>query len=79
MTPDASRRLHNYNLGDREFNIHVWNVDLRGNRSLTMRHFSHQRRLPDESSQAVSDIHHRHGTRIEVRLHSLRPAFGAVA
>jgi hypothetical protein len=28
---------------------------------------------------AVSDVHHRHSTRIEVSLHGLRPAFGAVA
>ena len=42
-----------YNLGSREPNIQVWNVDLRGDRSLTLRHFSHQRRPLDESSQAV--------------------------
>jgi stage V sporulation protein R len=33
-----------YNLGSREPNIQVWNVDLRGDRSLTLRHFTHQRR-----------------------------------
>jgi len=42
-----------YNLGSREPNIQVWNVDLRGDRSLTLRHFMHQRRPVDESSTAV--------------------------
>ena len=42
-----------YNLGSREPNIQVWNVDLRGDRSLTLRHFSQQRRPLDESSKVV--------------------------
>lgn len=33
-----------YDLGSREPNIQVWNVDLRGDRSLTLRHFAHKRR-----------------------------------
>ena len=44
-----------YNLGSREPNIQVWNVDRQGDRSLTLRHFSHQRRPLDESSKAVLD------------------------
>lgn len=42
-----------YNLGSREPNIQIWNVDLRGDRSLTLRHFSQQRRPLDESSSVV--------------------------
>ena len=42
-----------YNLGSREPNIQVWNVDLRGDRSLTLRHYAHLRRPLDESSKAV--------------------------
>ena len=42
-----------YNLGSREPNIQVWNVDLRGDRSLTLRHFSHQRHSLDASSKTV--------------------------
>ncbi|MBC7706810.1 MAG: SpoVR family protein, partial [Rhodoferax sp.] len=42
-----------YDLGRREPNIQVWNVDLRGDRSLTLRHFAHQRRPLDESSSRV--------------------------
>jgi spore cortex formation protein SpoVR/YcgB (stage V sporulation) len=33
-----------YNLGSREPDIQVWNVDLRGDRSLTLRYFSRNRR-----------------------------------
>ena len=44
-----------YNLGSREPNIQVWNVDLRGDRSLTLRHFAHQRKPLDETSQAVME------------------------
>ena len=33
-----------YNLGSLEPNIQVWNVDRRGDRSLTLRHFGYQRR-----------------------------------
>ncbi len=44
-----------YDLGHREPNIQVWNVDLRGDRSLTLRHFANQRRPLDASSEAVVD------------------------
>ena len=33
-----------YDLGSREPNIQVWNVNLRGDRSLTLRHFQHNER-----------------------------------
>ena len=39
-----------YNLGTREPNIQVFNVDRRGDRSLTLRHFRHNRRPLDEDS-----------------------------
>ena len=42
-----------YDLGSREPNIQVWNVDLRGDRSLTLRHFVHQRRPLDANCDAV--------------------------
>ena len=42
-----------YNLGSREPNIQVWNVDLRGDRSLTLRHQQHQRRPLGDSSEEV--------------------------
>ncbi len=44
-----------YDLGSREPNIQVWNVDLRGDRSLTLRHFVHDRRPLHEGLDAVLD------------------------
>ncbi|WP_263770436.1 SpoVR family protein [Propionivibrio soli] len=42
-----------YDLGSREPNIQVWNVDLSGDRSLTLRHFVHQRRPLNEYNDVV--------------------------
>ncbi len=42
-----------YNLGTREPNIQVWDVDFRGDRSLTLRHFEHDRRPLGDSADAV--------------------------
>ncbi len=39
-----------YNLGNREPNIQVYNVDVRGDRSLTLRHYMHQNRPLDNDS-----------------------------
>ena len=39
-----------YNLGNREPNIQVWNVDVYGDRSLTLRHYMHNRRPLGEST-----------------------------
>jgi stage V sporulation protein R len=44
---------HQYDLGSREPNIQVWNVNLRGDRSLTLRHFQHNDRPLHESGQEV--------------------------
>ena len=42
-----------YNLGAREPDLQVWNVDIRGDRSLTVRHFPHQRRPLGDTTEAV--------------------------
>ncbi len=43
-----------YDLGSREPDIQVWNVDLHGDRSLTLRHFARERRpLAGSSCEAV--------------------------
>jgi spore cortex formation protein SpoVR/YcgB (stage V sporulation) len=42
-----------YNLGSREPDIQVWDVDLRGERSLTLRHFKYQGRDLGPSRDAV--------------------------
>jgi len=42
-----------YDLGSREPNIQVWNVNLRGDRSLTLRHFQHNDRPLQDAAQEV--------------------------
>lgn len=42
-----------YNIGSREPNIQVWNVDLRGDRSLTLRHQGYLRRPLGDSADEV--------------------------
>jgi stage V sporulation protein R len=42
-----------YDLGSREPNIQVWNVNLRGDRSLTLRHFQHKDRPLHDTAQEV--------------------------
>jgi len=42
-----------YNLGNREPNIQVWNVDVYGDRSLTLRHFMHDRRPLGDTTQEM--------------------------
>ncbi len=44
---------HQYDLGSREPNIQVWNVNLRGDRALTLRHLQHKDRPLDDSAQEV--------------------------
>ncbi len=44
---------HQYDLGQREPNIQVWNVNLRGDRSLTLRHFQHNDRPLADGAQEV--------------------------
>lgn len=46
-----------YNLGSREPNIQVWSVNIRGDRSLTLRHSMHQRR-PLEPSATEEVLKH---------------------
>jgi spore cortex formation protein SpoVR/YcgB (stage V sporulation) len=48
-----------YNLGDREPNIQIVKADVRGDRSLTLRHSQHQRRPLHESADAVMRHMHR--------------------
>jgi spore cortex formation protein SpoVR/YcgB (stage V sporulation) len=43
-----------YNLGNNEPNIQIYNVNVRGDRSLTLRHYMHdQRPLDDQSTQEI--------------------------
>jgi stage V sporulation protein R len=46
-----------YDLGSREPNIQVWNVNLRGDRALTLRHFQHNDRpLHDSANEVLKHV-----------------------
>lgn len=61
-----------YNLGSLEPDIQVWSVDTRGDRSLTLRHFEHQRRpLADSTEEVLKHIHRLWG--FKVRLETVDP------
>ncbi|HEX5125493.1 MAG TPA: SpoVR family protein [Rhodocyclaceae bacterium] len=59
---DGYRRIREilseqYNLGSREPNVQVWNVDFRGDRALTLRHQAHKRRpLGDSADEMLKHI-----------------------
>lgn len=48
-----------YNLGNREPNIQAYSVDIRGDRSLTLRHVQHNRKPidPDSAEQVLKHLH----------------------
>jgi spore cortex formation protein SpoVR/YcgB (stage V sporulation) len=48
-----------YNLGNREPNIQIWNINRRGDRSLTLRHTQHDRKPLGESTEEVLKHLHR--------------------
>ncbi len=60
-----------YNLGNREPNIQVYSVDIRGDRSLTLHHsqFNRQPLEPESSTEVLKHIHRLWG--FDVHLHSL--------
>lgn len=59
-----------YNLGNNEPNIQVFNVDIRGDRSLTLHHYRHNRKpLGDSAKEVLRHIHRLWG--FDVHLHSM--------
>jgi len=60
-----------YNLGNNEPNIQVYSADVRGDRSLTMHHYRHNRKPLDEKSanEVLKHVHRLWG--FDVRIHSL--------
>ncbi len=60
-----------YNLGNREPNIQVYNVDVKGDRSLTLRHYMHRGRPLDDNSthEIIKHIHRLWG--FDVKLESI--------
>ncbi len=60
-----------YNLGSREPNIQVYNVDVRGDRSLTLRHYSHNNRpLAETVDEMLKHVHRLWG--FDVHLQSMQ-------
>lgn len=59
-----------YNLGNREPNIQVFNVNVRGDRSLTLHHVMHERKpLAGSANEVLRHLHRLWG--FDVHLHSL--------
>ena len=60
-----------YNLGNREPNIQVYNVDVRGNRALTLHHTRFERKPLEENSanEVLKHVHRLWG--FDVKLHSM--------
>lgn len=60
-----------YNLGNREPNIQVFNVDIRGDRSLTLHHTQFSRKpIDDSAGEVLKHLHRLWG--FDVHLHSLQ-------
>jgi len=60
-----------YNLESREPNIQVWNVDRRGDRSLTLRHLQHHGRpLAESSTEVLKHLHRLWG--FDIHLQSIK-------
>jgi spore cortex formation protein SpoVR/YcgB (stage V sporulation) len=59
-----------YNLGYQEPNIQIYNVDIKGDRSLTLRHYVHQERpLTESANDVLAHLHKLWG--FEVKLESI--------
>ena len=60
-----------YNLGNREPNIQIYNVDVRGDRTLTLRHYQHEGRpLDKETAELLKHVHRL--WQFDVRLESVQ-------
>lgn len=60
-----------YNLGNREPNIQVSRVDIRGDRSITLQHIQHDRKpLGDSTAEVLKHVHRLWG--FDVHLHSVQ-------
>lgn len=60
-----------YNLGNREPNVQIWSVDRRGDRSLTLRHYQHNRQpLGDSCDEVLKHLHRLWG--FDIHLQSLQ-------
>jgi spore cortex formation protein SpoVR/YcgB (stage V sporulation) len=74
------RLADQYNLGSREPNIQVYNVDLRGDRSLTLRHFRYNRRpLGDSMDEMLRHVRRLWGFAVRMNLSTRRAACNSSA
>jgi len=61
-----------YNIGNREPNIQIYNVNVRGDRSLTLRHYMHNEQpLGDDTDEVLKHLHRLWG--FDVHLESVSP------
>lgn len=61
-----------YNIGNREPNIQIYNVDIRGDRSLTLRHYMHnQQPLDPDADEVLKHLHQLWG--FDIHLESVSP------
>ncbi|WP_417224928.1 SpoVR family protein [Amphritea sp.] len=61
-----------YNIGNREPNIQIYNVDIRGDRSLTLRHYMHnQQPLDPDTDEVLKHLHQLWG--FDIHLESVSP------
>ncbi|MBN0988823.1 SpoVR family protein [Amphritea pacifica] len=61
-----------YNIGNREPNIQIYNVNIRGDRSLTLRHYMHNEQpLGDDTDEVLKHLHQLWG--FDVHLESVSP------
>ena len=69
---DIRRHLaEQYNLGSREPNIQVWDVNVRGDRALTLRHFQHNNKpLGETTDEMLKHLHRLWG--FDIHLESVR-------
>ncbi|WP_428035381.1 SpoVR family protein [Amphritea sp.] len=62
-----------YNIGNREPNIQIYNVNIRGDRSLTLRHYMHNEQpLGDDTDEVLKHLHRLWG--FDVHLESVSPS-----
>nr|WP_320135945.1 SpoVR family protein [uncultured Amphritea sp.] len=61
-----------YNIGNREPNIQIYNVDIRGDRSLTLRHYMHNEQpLGEDTDEVLKHLHSLWG--FDIHLESVSP------
>jgi spore cortex formation protein SpoVR/YcgB (stage V sporulation) len=59
-----------YNLGNREPNVQIWNIDRRGDRSLTLRHQQHDRKpLGSSTDEVLKHLHRLWGFNIHLEVY----------